>query len=141
MPEPDPEQTQQAEAESFRLSLLVVFGEKPGWQSRAADAIGLNRSNISRYLNAQVPPPGPLQELLEIWKTGQRTQAPRPMTPEEFKSLGETLFPGPEGWQNLLSLRARTNKSNVSRWASGKSPIPMHMALFLRELAGSRDQA
>ena len=43
--------------EDLRTAGLQLFGEKTGWQSRMAEAIGVDRSAITRWLNGPVPVP------------------------------------------------------------------------------------
>lgn len=43
--------------EELRLAGLRLFGEKPGWQSRLADTLGVDRSSVTRWLSGSVPVP------------------------------------------------------------------------------------
>lgn len=44
-------------AEELRRAGIRLFGEAPGWQSRLAETIGVDRSAVTRWLSASVPVP------------------------------------------------------------------------------------
>lgn len=41
----------------LRLAGIGLFGDKPGWQSRLAEALGYDRSSVTRWLSGAVPVP------------------------------------------------------------------------------------
>jgi transcriptional regulator with XRE-family HTH domain len=44
-------------AEELRRAGIRLFGAAPGWQSRLAETIGVDRSAVTRWLSASVPVP------------------------------------------------------------------------------------
>lgn len=44
-------------AEDLRRAGLDLFGDAPGWQSRLAEAVGVDRSAVTRWLSGAVPVP------------------------------------------------------------------------------------
>lgn len=74
-------------AEALRRAAIRLFGEK-GWMSRLAEALGVDRSSVSRWF-AGLPVPGPVSAAVEAWLivydlTGRR--------PGEY----DALRPGPD---------------------------------------------
>lgn len=53
-------------AEEFRQAAQGVFGSERGWQSRCAEALGVDRASVTRWLNG-VAVPGPVQAALRCW--------------------------------------------------------------------------
>ena len=52
-------------AEELRQAAIQLFGEK-GWMSRLAEALGVDRSSVSRWF-AGLPVPGPVAAAVEAW--------------------------------------------------------------------------
>ena len=54
----------------FRKLAMKLFGRDRGWQQRCADALRVDKSSVSRWLNSTAPIPGPaavaLKSLAEI---------------------------------------------------------------------------
>ena len=44
-------------AGDLRIAGIKLFGERPGWQSRLAEAMGYDRSSVTRWLSGSVPMP------------------------------------------------------------------------------------
>lgn len=63
---PSPTGTSMSAAE-FHAACLEVFGEGYGWQSRVANALGTDRSSVSRWLSGTVPVPGPVRAAMRTW--------------------------------------------------------------------------
>jgi transcriptional regulator with XRE-family HTH domain len=62
-------------AEEFRQAGLALFGPERGWQSRLAEALGVDRASVTRYLSGAVP--GPVSAAVLCWldtfrRTGQK---------------------------------------------------------------------
>ena len=52
-------------AEELRRAAITLFGEK-GWMSRLAEALGVDRSSVSRWF-AGLPVPGPVAAAVRAW--------------------------------------------------------------------------
>ena len=52
-------------AEELRRAAIVLFGER-GWMSRLAEALGVDRSSVSRWF-AGLPVPGPVAAAVGAW--------------------------------------------------------------------------
>jgi hypothetical protein len=52
-------------AEELRRAAIVLFGER-GWMSRLAEALGVDRSSVSRWF-AGLPVPGPVAAAVKAW--------------------------------------------------------------------------
>ena len=52
-------------AEELRRAAIVLFGER-GWMSRLAEALGVDRSSVSRWF-AGLPVPGPTAAAVSAW--------------------------------------------------------------------------
>jgi transcriptional regulator with XRE-family HTH domain len=52
-------------AEELRRAAIVLFGER-GWMSRLAEALGVDRSSVSRWF-AGLPVPGPVAAAMTAW--------------------------------------------------------------------------
>jgi DNA-binding transcriptional regulator YdaS (Cro superfamily) len=56
-------------AEQFRKLALKLFGPEHGWQSRCAEALGVDRASVSRWISGAVAEvPGPVAAAMECWK-------------------------------------------------------------------------
>jgi hypothetical protein len=51
--------------ETLRQAAITLFGER-GWMSRLGEALGVDRSTVSRWF-AGLPIPGPVAAALEAW--------------------------------------------------------------------------
>lgn len=51
-------------AEDFRQAAQAIYGSDRGWQTRAADGLGIHQSQVSRYL-AGAPIPKVIEKALE----------------------------------------------------------------------------
>ena len=51
--------------ETLRQAAILLFGER-GWQSRLAEALGVDRSSVSRWF-AGLPVPGPVAAAVLAW--------------------------------------------------------------------------
>ena len=52
-------------AEELRRAAITLFGER-GWMSRLAEALGVDRSSVSRWF-AGLPVPGPTAAAVAAW--------------------------------------------------------------------------
>lgn len=57
-------------AEDLRVAGLKLFGPERGWQSRLAEALGVNRAAVTRWLSGSVPVPGPVEVAVSCWLLG-----------------------------------------------------------------------
>ena len=70
--------------ETLRQAAILLFGER-GWQSRLSEALGVDRSSVSRWF-AGLPVPGPVAAAVRAWlKLYELTGE----TPFELKGLIE----------------------------------------------------
>ena len=51
--------------ETLRQAAILLFGER-GWQSRLSEALGVDRSSVSRWF-AGLPVPGPVASAVRAW--------------------------------------------------------------------------
>ena len=51
--------------ETLRQAAILLFGER-GWQSRLSEALGVDRSSVSRWF-AGLPIPGPVAAAVRAW--------------------------------------------------------------------------
>jgi len=83
-------------AEELRQAAIALFGER-GWMSRLAEALGVDRSSVSRWF-AGLPVPGPVEAAVRAWLqlyelTGarprslseERKEGPKDLRPEDIK--------------------------------------------------------
>ncbi len=62
-------------ADEFRQLAMKLFGPGPGWKSRCADALGTDRSNVTRWLSGVVPTiPGPVAAAMRCWAERREQQ-------------------------------------------------------------------
>jgi hypothetical protein len=54
-------------AEELRRAGQQLFGADRGWQTRFADALGVDRASLTRWLSGSVPIPGPVQAAVKCW--------------------------------------------------------------------------
>lgn len=52
-------------AEELRRAAIALFGER-GWMSRLSEALGVDRSSVSRWF-AGLPVPGPVAAAVNAW--------------------------------------------------------------------------
>jgi len=52
-------------AEELRQAAILLFGER-GWMSRLSEALGVDRSSVSRWF-AGLPVPGPVAAAVRAW--------------------------------------------------------------------------
>lgn len=70
-------------AEELRRAAIALFGER-GWMSRLSEALGVDRSSVSRWF-AGLPVPGPVAAAMNAWlEIAQLTEC----EPGEFKAPG-----------------------------------------------------
>lgn len=76
-------------AEELRLAAIGLFGER-GWMSRLAEALGVDRSSVSRWFSG-VPVPGPVAAAVTAWlelqalKSGRSGRPDRPSEHRVFE--------------------------------------------------------
>lgn len=75
-------------AEDLRQAGLKLFGPGRGWQSRMADALGVNRAAVSRWLSGSVPVPGPVEAALTAWLASFHGQSAWPPAGNLFHKSG-----------------------------------------------------
>lgn len=55
-------------AEQFRRLALRLFGPERGWQSRCAEALGVDRASVSRWISGAITTiPGPVAAAMTAW--------------------------------------------------------------------------
>ena len=62
--------------EALRQAAITLFGER-GWMSRLAEALGVDRSSVSRWF-AGLPVPGPVAAAVDAWMRLYRLTGLRP---------------------------------------------------------------
>ena len=62
--------------EVLRQAAITLFGER-GWMSRLSEALGVDRSSVSRWF-AGLPVPGPVAAAVEAWLLIYRLTGLRP---------------------------------------------------------------
>lgn len=66
----------------LREAAIEIWGER-GWTSALASALGVERTQIWRYLNARTPVPGPVAAAVGCWLAAfRRDGAKPPETPD-----------------------------------------------------------
>ncbi len=63
-------------SEDLRRAAIGLFGER-GWMSRLAEALGVDRSSVSRWF-AGLPVPGPVAAAVTAWQEIYRLTGKRP---------------------------------------------------------------
>ncbi len=71
-------------AEDLRRAAIALFGER-GWMSRLAEALGVDRSTVSRWF-AGLPIPGPVEAAVTAWL---KLQAVTGLSPGQIDRPGE----------------------------------------------------
>ncbi len=74
-------------AEELRRAAITLFGEK-GWMSRLAEALGVDRSSVSRWF-AGLPVPGPVAAAVRAWLELHRLRGGEP---NRFEPPGTAAF-------------------------------------------------
>ena len=77
--------------ETLRQAAITLFGER-GWMSRLGEALGVDRSTVSRWF-AGLPVPGPVAAALEAWLVLHRLTG---LGPGEL-GLTQDARPGQDG--------------------------------------------
>lgn len=62
--------------EALRQAAITLFGDR-GWMSRLSEALGVDRSSVSRWF-AGLPVPGPVAAAVEAWLLLYRLTGLRP---------------------------------------------------------------
>lgn len=75
--------------EVLRQAAITLFGER-GWMSRLSEALGVDRSSVSRWF-AGLTVPGPVAAAVEAWLLLYKLTGRRPF---ELEELGQTKPPG-----------------------------------------------
>lgn len=47
-------------AEELKEALIALYGKR-GWQTKAAEALGVDASSVRRWTGGQIPVPGPVE--------------------------------------------------------------------------------
>jgi hypothetical protein len=81
-------------SEDLRKAAIMLFGDR-GWMSRLAEALGVDRSSVSRWF-AGLPVPGPVAAAVEAWLLIYRLTGRRPgefdeIDPKPPHKLGSRL--------------------------------------------------
>lgn len=71
-------------AEELRRAAITLFGER-GWMSRLAEALGVDRSTVSRWF-AGLPVPGPVAAAVRAWLLLYRLTG---RTPQQLDVTGD----------------------------------------------------
>jgi transcriptional regulator with XRE-family HTH domain len=66
--------------EALRQAAITLFGER-GWMSRLAEALGVDRSTVSRWF-AGLPVPGPAAAAVKAWLELHRLTGQNPVASE-----------------------------------------------------------
>ena len=61
----------------LRDAAIEIFGRR-GWTTRLAECLGIDRTTVYRYINAQTPIPGPVDAAVKGWLTTYRRSGERP---------------------------------------------------------------
>jgi hypothetical protein len=61
-------------ADELRSAAKELYGD--GWQQPLAEALGVNRSSITRYTNGSVPVPGPVAAAVRCFLMFKRSITP-----------------------------------------------------------------
>ena len=61
----------------LRDAAIEIFGRR-GWTSGLAESLGIDRTTVYRYINAQMPIPGPVDAAVKSWLTTYRRSGERP---------------------------------------------------------------
>ncbi len=72
--------------EVLRRAAISLFGDR-GWMSRLAEALGVDRSSVSRWF-AGLPVPGPVAAAVEAWLIIHKLTGIRP---DELDKVRRTL--------------------------------------------------
>ena len=70
--------------EELRRAAILIFGER-GWMSRLAEALGVDRSTVSRWFSG-LPVPGPVAAAVRAWLLLHQLTG---RNPEELHVLGK----------------------------------------------------
>ena len=62
----------------------------------------------------------------------RRESPPRRMTAEEFKLSAQAIVGRQHGWQTKIAIKLGVHRASVSRWLSGKIPVPNPVSVALR---------
>ena len=81
-------------AEELRQAAIALFGER-GWMSRLAEALGVDRSTVSRWF-AGLPIPGPVAAAISAWTKLHALTGETPMTAElAVQDVEQAMQPRP----------------------------------------------
>lgn len=58
-------------ADQLRDAAIEIFGER-GWTSSLSGALGVERTQVWRYLNGRTPVPGPVRACMTAWLSAHR---------------------------------------------------------------------
>ncbi len=75
------------------MAAITLFGER-GWMSRLGEALGVDRSSVSRWF-AGLPVPGPVAAAMTAWLELYRLTGRRPGEP--YDASGDPPVAGPRG--------------------------------------------
>ncbi|TDR94599.1 helix-turn-helix domain-containing protein [Enterovirga rhinocerotis] len=64
-------------ADGLRAAAIEIWGER-GWTSSLSAALGVERTQVWRYLNGRTPVPGPVRAAVTCWLACYRRDGTRP---------------------------------------------------------------
>ncbi len=64
-------------ADALRDAAVEIFGRR-GWTTDLAACLGVDRATIYRYVQAQLPVPGPVEAAVTCWLSVFRQSGKRP---------------------------------------------------------------
>ena len=72
-------------ADQLREAAIEIFGER-GWTSSLSGALGVERTQVWRYLNGRTPVPGPVRACVACWLANFRRDGTVPAPLEEVET-------------------------------------------------------
>jgi len=96
-------------AEELRRAAVALFGDR-GWMSRLAEALGVDRSTVSRWF-AGLPIPGPVAAAVNAWLRLQ-------VLTGEVPATGQSPSPGvqpPAAWLAIVAPADGSAPGDVAR--------------------------
>src|SRR5581483_2080424 len=101
-----------------------------GWRvKRIAQALGVSRESVSRWLSRQRRQPGD-----STWRTRQRSGRPGRLSPEQLDMIPSMLSSGAEAWGFGGDLWTCARVADILRWQFGVHYHKAHVSRLLKQL-------